>query len=208
MSLAACACCCCACSKLLKLAQQVTGLDAAVLVTLTSTGGDGSPTASRHHSSERLSALAGKLNGAATAGRACVRLGEQLNLEAGDAYRCGAAAGTVLNSGQAMLEALLGAIKYHPRLDDDDLTGVAHECIVAQLGVVAALLGMEPQQQRVVPALAASVARPQVLLRWLSTLTETLALTCQTEKTGGCCCPLLQAAGNSQQCHLVHMESA
>ena len=179
------ACCCCACSKLLELAQQLVELDTK-LKHLISPGGDASPSASRQHSTDRMSTIAQQTDSASIAASVCLQLGELLGLQRSYAYRMGAAAGVVINTGQAMLEMLLNAVKFHPQLDDPPFLSTLHDCAKTQMDAVGVLLHVDMQQQAVA-ALAASVARPQVLLQWLSTLTESLMLTCQTELTGKHC---------------------
>ena len=140
------------------------------LLPLISAGGDASPSGRRQHSLERLSIFAHQTASASLAAGVCVQLGEALNLQRSDAYRLGAAAGVAFSTGQATLTMLLGAVKFHPLIDDSPLSQTLHSCAAAQLSAVDALLHMTTQPQAAA-ALAASVARPQVLLPWLSTVT-------------------------------------
>ena len=176
------ACHFCACRKLLALAQQVVELDAALLPLLTA-GGTAQP-ARRQHPPEWLRRIADQIAAGSIAAMVCMQLEEQLGLDRSDAFRMGTAAGLVLNSGHTVLAALLDALKFHPQLDDPPFRRTLYFCATAQMGAMAAFIDMGVQPQAA-SALAASVGRPQVLLPWLSTVTEALLFTFETGDTGG-----------------------
>ena len=90
----------------------------------------------------------------------------------------------MFNSGQAVLACMLDDFKSHSRLDDPPFQHVMPLCASAQLIAMYHLLAdMHMHQQAAAAAMAATVARPQALLPWLSTVTDVLQ-TCGAREPG------------------------
>jgi hypothetical protein len=116
----------------------------------------------------------------------CMPLAGSLGLQSGDAFRLGTAAGLMLNSGQAVLEILLGAHGSSQQQGDAHLIYWTGMCASAQLPTVAGIMGMMEQWPEAAAALAATTAKQQLLLPWLATLTNVVLRTCPAGDRGRC----------------------
>ena len=171
----------CACSKVLALARQLADLDTALQPML-------ARSACQQPAVWLESITTGtmQVSAACLALISCLTLAGPLGLQSSDAFRVGTAARLILNSGQAVLEILLGAHGSLQQQGDAHLLYLIGMCASVQLPVVAGFIASMEQWPEAAAALAATAAKPQVLLPWLATLTDAVLRTCPAGDRGGC----------------------
>lgn len=145
--------------------------------------------------SEQLRSLLTQLGAACRTTAECAKLAHRLDLDSHDAFRIAAAAQLALQATPPVLETMAVALvlpSSERLVDPARLAGAAYDCstFVSAVNLPLNML-LAPQRQRAAAAVAASTARPEILLRFLGAAAQALlALTRAVPASGAVLCSM------------------
>lgn len=125
--------------------------------------------------SERLCSLLPQLGAACRTTAECAKLAHRLDMDSHDAFRVAAAAQLALQATPPVLETMRAAASER-LLDPAEQADAAYGCstFVTAVNVALSMLVAAPQRQRAAAAVAASTARPEILLPFLGAAARAL----------------------------------